>query len=496
MKKTFLIFVLCTLLVMTGCQLTNKTALPSQAATTQLTTLSYLASATESAVVEATSSLEIEENSNLDIKQTFDFSQDPQLTTVSGTYQFTEGPVATADGSVYFSDVNAGKIYKWNPDGSVNLFIEGLNSPNGLAIDSSGDLVVCEGGNGRLISITTQGLVTVVADQYNGIRLNEPNDLWIDPQGGIYFTDPAYNSAVVQQGEDVYYVTPDHSQVIRVIDNLVKPNGIVGTSDGLKLYVADWGAGAIYSYQINPDGTLANSQLFVESGSDGMTLDQSGNVYLTTTNLITIYDPNGNLVKEIPTIENPTNLELAGKDGSTLFITARTAVYTMLLLKIEHAATIDSDSSGFILTSPDIAEGGVLPAEYTCDGASSTLALRWSGSPEGTKSYAVLMDHIASPTDIHWYWILYNIPVEVTSLAKNSTGIGVLGTNSVNDKLEYSPPCSKGPGFKTYTYTVYALSAEPEFSVSPDKVNREIFLAAVQGITLANAKLNVTYARP
>lgn len=426
----------------------------------------------------------------------FDFSQNLEVMPISGSYQFTEGPIATSDGGVYFSDVNAGRIYKWNLDGRVNLFVEGLNAPNGLALDNSGNLIVCEGGNRRLISISMQGLVTVVADQYNGIRFNEPNDLWIDPQGGIYFTDPAYNSAVVQKGEDVYYVTPDRSQVIRVIDNLVKPNGIVGTADGSKLYVADWGAGAIYSYAINPVGTLANSQLFVKSGSDGMTLDQSGNVYLTTANLIKIYDPYGNLVKEIPTIENPTNLELAGKDESTLFITARTAVYTMPLLKTEHAATNDSDSSGFILTSPDIAEGGVLPTEYTCDGASSTLALSWSGAPEGTKSYAVLMDHIASPTDIHWYWILYKIPVEVTSLAKNSTGIGVLGTNSVNDKLEYSPPCSKGPGFKTYTYTVYALSAELQFSVSPDKVNREIFLAAVQGITLANAKLNVTYARP
>jgi phosphatidylethanolamine-binding protein (PEBP) family uncharacterized protein len=106
------------------------------------------------------------------------------------------------------------------------------------------------------------------------------------------------------------------------------------------------------------------------------------------------------------------------------------------------------------------------------------------------------MHHVASMTDIHWYLVLYNIPVTVTSLLKNFTGVGTLGTNSVNDRTEYAPPCSKGPGDKTYTYTVYALSAQPQLSVPASQVTRTVLLEAIQDITLASAELNVVYARP
>jgi phosphatidylethanolamine-binding protein (PEBP) family uncharacterized protein len=155
-----------------------------------------------------------------------------------------------------------------------------------------------------------------------------------------------------------------------------------------------------------------------------------------------------------------------------------------------------ANTENFTLSSPEVAEGGSLPAEYTCDGAASTLALAWSSAPAGTKSYAVIMHHVASPTDIHWYWVLYNIPADVTSLPKNSQGIGTLGTNSVNDRTEYTPPCSKGPGLKIYTYSVYALSAEPQLSVPPTQVNRQVFLDAIKDITLASAELHVIYSRP
>jgi phosphatidylethanolamine-binding protein (PEBP) family uncharacterized protein len=151
--------------------------------------------------------------------------------------------------------------------------------------------------------------------------------------------------------------------------------------------------------------------------------------------------------------------------------------------------------TSFTLTSPDVSDGGMLPVEYTCDGASSTLALEWSGAPAGTKSYAVTMHHIASPTDIHWYWEVYDIPASVTSLPKNMTGIGTLGNNSVTGKLAYTPPCSKGPGPKEYIYTVYALSADPQFTVPASQVNRAVLLDAIKDITLGSAKLQVIYSR-
>ncbi len=149
----------------------------------------------------------------------------------------------------------------------------------------------------------------------------------------------------------------------------------------------------------------------------------------------------------------------------------------------------------FTLASPEVTEGGALPKEFTCDGASATLPLSWSGVPEGTKSFAVVMHHIPGPGDSHWYWVLYNIPANVTKLEKNTSGIGTLGNNSVNGETKYAPPCSKGPGEKLYTYTIYALSAEPTFSVPASEVSRDVLLDAIKDITLANATLNVTYTR-
>src|SRR5690349_23974057 len=114
----------------------------------------------------------------------------------------------------------------------------------------------------------------------------------------------------------------------------------------------------------------------------------------------------------------------------------------------------------FTLRSSVVSEGGALPKEFTCDGASATLPLEWSGAPAGTKSFALIMHHIPGPGDSHWYWVLYDIPGEVTSLVRNRSGIGKLGNNRVNSETKYAPPCSKGPGEKIYTYTVYALSAQ------------------------------------
>jgi gluconolactonase len=421
------------------------------------------------------------------------------LNPVPGYYEFAEGPAADANGNVFFSDIPTGKIYKWVKDGGVSIFLDGLNRPNGLMFDEIGNLVACEGGNGRLISISPKGEITVLADQYNGVRFNEPNDLWIDPQGGIYFTDPAYQSSVVQDGEHVYYLSPDLQFVTRVINDMVRPNGIIGTEDGETLYVADHGTGQTFAFDINSDGALSNKRLFVSTGSDGMTLDTAGNLYLTTPNQVQVYDASGTHVKDIPTPENPTNVTFIDPQGQTLFITARTAVYT-LQVSAESTSTASgsdaaSNTSGFTLSSPEAIEGGQLPTEYTCDGASASLPLTWSGAPAGTVSFAVVMHHVASLDDVHWYWVLFDIPADMTSLAKNSTGIGTLGNNSVNGNNQYAPPCSKGPGEKTYTYTVYALSTQPQVSVPASQVSRDVLLEAIQGITLASAELHVIYTR-
>jgi phosphatidylethanolamine-binding protein (PEBP) family uncharacterized protein len=150
----------------------------------------------------------------------------------------------------------------------------------------------------------------------------------------------------------------------------------------------------------------------------------------------------------------------------------------------------------FVLQSPEVTEGGNLPVDYTGFGAGATLPLEWSGAPDNTRSLALIMHHVASPTDIHWYWVLYDIPASVDHLPKNVTGVGKLGNNSVNGRVEFAPPHSQGPGPKTYTYTLYALSAQPVILVPDSLVSRDVLLAAMQGFILDSAMLHVVYSRP
>jgi len=151
--------------------------------------------------------------------------------------------------------------------------------------------------------------------------------------------------------------------------------------------------------------------------------------------------------------------------------------------------------TGFVLRSPEVADGGTLPKAYTGDGESATLPLEWSGAPAGTKSYAVIMHHIDPQGKTKWYWTLYNIPGGITNLPQNVTGIGILGNNSINDQVGYAPPRSKGPGPKTYVFTVYALSRPVEIATKPSEVTRDVLLAAMEDRSLATAELKVVYTR-
>jgi formylglycine-generating enzyme required for sulfatase activity/phosphatidylethanolamine-binding protein (PEBP) family uncharacterized protein len=159
------------------------------------------------------------------------------------------------------------------------------------------------------------------------------------------------------------------------------------------------------------------------------------------------------------------------------------------------AETLRKPNSSFILRSAAVTNGGTLPAEFTGDGSSATLPLEWTGAPAEAKSYALIMHHEA-PDQTKWYWILYNIPADVQSLPKNVRDVGTLGNNSVNERTEYAPPHSKGPGAKTYIYTLYALSAPPQITIPPAEVNREVLLGAMRDKVLATAELSVIYARP
>lgn len=247
---------------------------------------------------------------------------------VASDFQFTEGPAADLQGNLYFTDVFAHKIYKYTIDGTLSLFMENTQATNGLYFDTAGKLIGCVGNGGKVAFINPDTTTKDIVNQFSGLPFNSPNDLWIDPKGGIYFTDPRYGNRnnMPQDGEHVYYVAPDHKTVTRVIDDMVQPNGLIGTPDGMTLYVADYGGQMTHKYTINEDGTLADKKLFTMEGSDGMTMDQHGNVYITT-DTVNIYNPKGELIETITTPQQPSNVTFAGPDKNILYITARTALY-------------------------------------------------------------------------------------------------------------------------------------------------------------------------
>ena len=247
-------------------------------------------------------------------------------------FGFVEGPAADADGALFFTDIPNERIHRWSPGSGVTTFLEHSGGANGLRFDLDGNLVVCEMGNRRITTIAPHGEISVLADGFEGQRFNSPNDLWVDPKGGIYFTDPRFGSTDDQEiaGYHVYYISPDQMEIRRVADDLVRPNGVVGTPDGGRVYVADDGAGQTYVYTPSDDGSLTDKRLFVAQGADGMTMDELGNVYLTGQD-ITVYNPDGESIGSIAVPEAPANLTFGGPDGHTLFITARASLYALAM---------------------------------------------------------------------------------------------------------------------------------------------------------------------
>lgn len=255
-----------------------------------------------------------------------------QIRKLAGGFTFTEGPAVDAQGNIYFSDIPNSRIHKWSLEGGLSTFREDTEQANGLFFASDGTLLACQSREGRrLVQYGPHGAVTPIVATYQGKRFNSCNDLWPDPQGGIYFTDPRYGRKrddMEQDGEHVYYLQPDRKTLIRVIDDMVRPNGIIGTPDGKTLYVADHGAGKTYAYRIRTDGRLADKRLFANRGSDGVTLDERGNLYLTT-GAIYIHGPDGKELGSISVPERPANCCFGGRSGKTLFITAQTSLYSI-----------------------------------------------------------------------------------------------------------------------------------------------------------------------
>jgi len=250
-------------------------------------------------------------------------------------YSFTEGPATDHLGNVYFTDQPNDKIFFWDwKSDQVHLFSDNTGRANGMYFDAEDRLVSCSDNKGELwrFSKDTKEAV-VLTTSFEGKRLNGPNDLWIDRFGGMYFTDPLYerdywkNFKVEIPERRIYYRTT--AGKITALDTFVQPNGIVGSEKLKKLYVSDIDAQKTYVYDLVGEGKLENRKLFCEMGSDGMTLDSAGNLYLTGDG-VTVFNPQGEKILHIPIDEKWTsNVTFGGKNYSTLFITASTSVYAL-----------------------------------------------------------------------------------------------------------------------------------------------------------------------
>ena len=261
---------------------------------------------------------------------------------LSSEFKFTEGPAVDPRGNVFFTDQPNNRILKWSPDDGIKVFMENAGRANGLYFDLDGNLLACADEKNELWQIDEDKNIKVLVSDYEGKKLNGPNDLWVDPQGGIYFTDPFYKRDYWTRtekeiaSENVYYLAPDRKTLSVVMGGFVRPNGIVGSADGRTLYVADIGGRKTYAFSIEPGGSLRDRRLFTEMGSDGMTLDEKGNLYLTGKG-VTVFDPSGKQIGHIP-IDEPwtANVCFGGKNGKTLFITASKSVYA-LRMKVKGA---------------------------------------------------------------------------------------------------------------------------------------------------------------
>jgi len=264
-----------------------------------------------------------------------------EVTLLADGFSFTEGPAVDRRGNVFFTDQPNDRIHEWTTGGELRTFQEGTGRANGMYFDRRGRLIAAADELNELRAIAPDGSHTVILSGFGGRRLNGPNDLWIAPDGGIYFTDPLYarswwttrGKEREQDGEHLYYMPPagrgTFGPLRRVDETLTKPNGIVGTPDGRTLYVADIGAGKTWAYDIAADGSLSGKRLFCEIGSDGMTIDRRGNVYLTGRG-VTVFNPRGEQIAHIDVPARWTaNVVFGGRDRRTLFITASDCLYSV-----------------------------------------------------------------------------------------------------------------------------------------------------------------------
>lgn len=271
-----------------------------------------------------------------------------KLQKLAGDFAFTEGATCDKNGNVFFVDQPNNRILEWSTDGKLSTFMEPSQHANGMMFDANGNLIACADEHNQLWAIAPNKTVTILVTNYDGKYLNGPNDVWVAPSGGIYITDPFYrrkwwdHEMMALTNQPVFYLPSDRKKLFPVENDLKKPNGVTGTPDGKTLYVADIQNHQTWRYEILPDGSLTNKTLFCNMGSDGMTIDERGDLYFcgstpatsgsgnSQTNGITVFNPAGKKIDHIDVPEKwAANVCFGGKDRKTLFITASTGLYSI-----------------------------------------------------------------------------------------------------------------------------------------------------------------------
>jgi gluconolactonase len=263
-------------------------------------------------------------------------SEERKLEKIGSGYQFTEGPVWTPWGTLLFSDIPANKIYEFGKEQKV--YRDPSGQSNGLTFDLQGRLIACEHGNRRVSRTEKDGSITVLADRYEGRRLNSPNDVVVKSDGSIYFTDPPYGVGENDREIDfqgVYRITTKGKLELLVKD-FDRPNGLCFSPDEKRLYIADSSNRRhVRVFDVLKDGTLANGRVFAQvaqgGAPDGMKVDVKGNLYVTGPGGVWVFDPNGKHIETIECPETPANCAWGDADGKTLYVTARTGLYKVRL---------------------------------------------------------------------------------------------------------------------------------------------------------------------
>jgi len=261
---------------------------------------------------------------------------EPQL--VQEGFVFTEGPVGTPDGGLYFSDIRPNRIYRLEPNGKIDLIREQTNGANGLALTREGDLLAAEGDGKRISKRSRDGTLTTVTEGIAGKPFLAPNDLILDAKGGIYITDPGPRPVVAGRIAYVYYLPAGAKEPIVIDDQIARPNGLTLTRDGRTLIVDDTLGPNVHAYDVQPDGSVKNKRVFAqlrdipegkESGADGMALDREDRVYITTVAGVQVFDAAGKYLGTIKVPRQPANVGFSGPDKRVIYITAREGLYRL-----------------------------------------------------------------------------------------------------------------------------------------------------------------------